>query len=310
MTGEVGAIWRRTGWYVVPKDSREVMSIIGAIGVHSVGQRFAWRGMSSVDYRVVSSAHRRLGDQLDEDAVRDAELRLLKEARSWGLGIGDTAFVNDLQLLADMQHYGIETRLIDFTSNPMTALWFACQSPDTVQGTRNVSKSGMLLALNVSGWPSYASVGTANTWGAISNPTGATLEHALATYTPFLVESSHPNDRLRAQEGFFVTSSVPGTSSMLRMLTTPFHSLHVPFAEGDPDDLRRQLTAERVRGAPQRLPFVAVIINAGLKSKLLKYLENTYSRSPRVLFPDFAGYREFAAYGGLGSEPGAVGGRS
>lgn len=306
MTDERGSIWKRTGWYVTPNDSREVMAVIGAIGVHSVGQRFAWRGMSSADHQVTSSIHRRLGLGLGEEEVRAAELRLLKDARAWGLGLGDTAYVDDLELLADMQHYGIETRFLDFTSNPMTALWFACQTDKD----KTVSKSGLLLALNVSGWPTYASVGASNTWGHMSNPNGTTLDQALAKGVPFLVESSHPNDRLRAQEGFFVTSAVPSSSLFSRLLQTPFISLEVMFPQGDPDDLHRKLTAARVRGAPQRLPFVAIIIKANLKAKLLAYLENTYNRSARVLFPDFAGYREFAAHGGLGGEPGAVGRRS
>lgn len=305
MTNERGAIWKRAGWHITPKSSREVMSVIGAIGVYSVGQRFGWRGMSSADYKVTSSIHRRLGESLDEQQIRAAELELLRGARGWSLGIGETAYVDDLQLLADMQHYGIETRLLDFSSNPMTALWFACQKPNL-----NVSQAGVLLALNVTEWRSYASVGAANTWGHMSNPNGATLEQALNSRSPFLVESSHPNDRLRSQEGFFAASAVPETSPLIRALTTPFWSIDVPFTKGDPEDLRRRLTAEQVRGGPQRLPFVAVIIKAGLKAKLLAYLENTYNRSAKVLFPDFAGYAEFAAHGGRGGEPGAVGARS
>ena len=34
---------------------------------------------------------------------------------------------SDLDLLAELQHYGAATCLIDFTYNAMTALWFACQ---------------------------------------------------------------------------------------------------------------------------------------------------------------------------------------
>jgi hypothetical protein len=296
-----GGIWKRAGWFVTPSNSREVMSVIGAIGVYSVGQRFGWRGMSSADYRVTSSIHRRLGENLDEEAIRAAELDLLLGARMWGLGFGDTAFVDDLELLADMQHYGIETRLLDFSSNPMTALWFACQKPSF-----GVSQSGVLLALNVTGWPSYASVGAGNTWGHITNPNGSTLDQALNTRNPFLVESSHPNNRLRSQEGFFAASAVPASSPLSRALKTPFWSIEVPFSQGDPDDLRDRLTADRVRGGPSRLPFVAVIINASLKTKLRAYLENTFNRSAKVLFPDFAGYADFAAHGGRGGKVGAV----
>lgn len=304
MVNERGSIWKQTGWYITPRNAREVMSVVGAVGVHSIGQRFAWRGMSSADYRVTSSIHRRLGVDLDERSIREAELRLLTQARTWGLGIGESGYVDDLELLANLQHYGIETRLLDFTSNPMTALWFACQAPSS----NAVSPSGVLLALNVSDWPTHTSASSRATTAHMDSPHGATLSMALNSNVPFLVESSRPNDRLRAQEGFFVASAVPTTSTFRRSLLTPFWSIGVQFSTGDPDDLRNRLTAERVRGAPKRIPFVAVIIKPNIKRKLLTYLENTFNRSAGVLFPDYAGFREFAAHGGRGGEPGDVSG--
>lgn len=270
----------------MPKDSREVMALIGAIGVYSSGQRFAWRGMSSQDYRLTSSLHRDLGNRVGEDQFRDVELGLLRDARAWGLGVGETEYVDNLGLLADLQHYGVHTRLIDFTNNPMTALWFACQEP-TTPGT---SKSGILLALNVTKWPGHLTVGDQGTWGHISDPHGATLSHALNTKQPFLVEVSHPNDRLRAQEGLFVASAIPEPS--LRRSASPFGSLDVAFTRGDGPKLHSSLTTSRSQGAPSRIPFVAVVIKAGLKQKLLRYLASSYNRTARVLFPDYAGFAE------------------
>src|SRR3954469_10219862 len=125
MAGQGGAGWKRAGRFIVPKSARGVMGGLGSIGVFSRGQRFAWRGMRSADYALRSSLHRRLGGAMSETRTRAAEKQLLADARSWGLGVTATGHVDDLQLLADLQHYGIPTRLIDFTSNPMTALWFA-----------------------------------------------------------------------------------------------------------------------------------------------------------------------------------------
>lgn len=41
------------------------------------------------------------------------------------------------------------------------------------------------------------------------------------------------------------------------------------------------------------LPFVAVGIKPEVKRQLLPSLQATYNRSARVLFPDFAGFKEF-----------------
>src|SRR4051812_2492739 len=112
MPGDAGRTWKRTGWYVVPRTAREVMQILGAVGVHSRGQQFAWRGMSSADFDLRSSLHRALGPHATEKHMRAAEVRELKRAREWGLGLTPTGHVDDLQLLADLQHFGAPTRLL------------------------------------------------------------------------------------------------------------------------------------------------------------------------------------------------------
>jgi len=303
LVGRNGRVWKSTGWWVAPSTARDTMNILGAVGVFSARQRFAWRGMSSADYSLSSSLHRRLGVlSTDERSLREAELKCLADARAWGLGSGETEFLDDLEVLADMQHYGVETRLIDVSSNPMTALWFACQTPRLA----DVSRTGVLLAVNVSSWERYISIGerAAPAEGRAANE--VTLERALARNSSFVVEAAHPNARLRAQEGFFLASPVPSA----RDANGPFQSLSIPHEHGNPEALAKSLTGDRTPGAPRWLPFVAILISPALKKKLLKYLEGTYNRSARTLFPDYAGFREFAAHGGDGGEPGDVASQS
>jgi len=296
--GDGGMIWKRTGWYVQPRSARDVMRILGGIGVYSAGQRFAWRGMSSADFELQSSLHRRLGFHAAEEDLRAAEVAILSRAREWGLGVTETGHVDDLQLLADLQHYDVPTRLIDFTSNPMTALWFACQDAPEKGGKydRRIARSGVVVALNITKWPRHTSVGDPHrgiTWDQLGDPRGATLKHALDLAVPFVVDQSVPNSRLRAQEGFFIASAVPEPKGLARYFQ-PFASLSIDAARGNPEELAARLTEERGRGNPQLVPFVAVIIGAGLKRKLLSYLENSYNRHPGALFPDYQG---FARYG-------------
>ncbi len=46
----------------------------------------------------------------------------------------------DFDILAKMQHYGLPTRLLDFSINPLVALYFACES--------KISKNGRILCHN------------------------------------------------------------------------------------------------------------------------------------------------------------------
>lgn len=292
----VGGAWRATGYSTTPNSSTEVMATLGAIGVFSTGQRFAWRGMSSADYSVESSLQRALAKAKqgqDETHVRASELATLESARDWGLGVGRYGNVDDLQLLADLQHYGVPTRLVDFTSNPMTALWFACQDPSV----KGVGKSGLVLALNVTGWQELSSGNAALSWDHVDHPWANTLTQALAG-KPFIVRAIEPNVRAAAQEGYFVAGRVPEQSSEV------FRSFEVPFEPLEPESLI--FDGDRSRGAPRKLPFVAVIIKAGLKSKLLRYLGGSYNRSARTLFPDFPGFREFSTSQGSGEPSAAV----
>jgi hypothetical protein len=270
------------------------MSVLGSIGVFSSGQRFAWRGMSSADFDLRSSLHRRLGARASEAQVRRAELDILQRARSWGLGVTANGPVDDLQLLADLQHFGVPTRLIDFTSNPMTALWYACQASSDPK----VARSGLLLALDVAKWRVVDSVAApiGKTYGGLTDPTGNALATALADAAPFVVRSVIPNERLRAQEGFFVAGAQPKAGLKQRIRSGPFTSLDIEQRVGDRDELEARLVAERGRGGPGAMPYVAVVIRSDLKKKLLQYLEGTFNRSARVLFPDYAGFRDFGSH--------------
>jgi hypothetical protein len=281
-------LWNKTDFAVSPESARKVMACIGSIGVYRSGQRFAWRGLASADFDLSSSLHRTIRDRtttpVAEKQMRAEELAILAQARTWRLGQTLTGPVNDLQLLAELQHFGIRTRLIDVTSNPMTALWFACQPSPA-----GSAKAGVLVALNTSGWTPYESVGSewaAPTYGGQKQPTAITLITALATGKPFIVNPSTPNDRMRAQEGYFVASSTPA------VITSPFADLTLDKAP-PPATLLDDLLGDRGRGGPRSLPYVAIIIRSNLKAKLLNFLEHTYNRTAAVLFPDYLGFKDY-----------------
>lgn len=194
----------------------ELMRAVSRIGTLQAGRRYVWRGIADHRYRVRSSLVRRLAEELDamptERQVRRRELALIREARAWGLELGMGTLVTDLHMLAFLQHHGVPTRLLDVTSNPMTALWFACQS----RGSRG--SSGALFAFDVTGFPEYLTVDPAAqpTRGSHEDPLGWPLTLALARSTrdrqAFLLRPSLPDARMQAQEGLFISGTMADDS--------------------------------------------------------------------------------------------------
>lgn len=102
---------------------------------------YAYRGQSSAEWSLHSAATRRLTENLGDGALIAPEFSkvyidyhretLVDAARTRGFGIETGRDISDLQLLAKLQHFGAATGLLDFTWNPLVALWFASRESDS-----------------------------------------------------------------------------------------------------------------------------------------------------------------------------------
>jgi hypothetical protein len=286
------ARWVPRGWGRRMDSADDVMRAIGRIGTLQSGRKYVWRGTTNYRWPMRSSLFRALIDEHpeklpDEAEIRERELEIIAAAREWDIGLEMGLLATDFYMLALLQHHGAPTRLLDVTSNPMTALWFACQ-----RGSGSRDTTGALMAFDVTDLDTHRTVDPARTptWGSVGDPLGSDLQSALAKSAaegrPFLVRPSLPDKRMAAQEGLFITGAVPAdpTPAAEGFALPPgapptAAGLDVLFAEQN-----------RTRGRPPRLPFCVLTIPTSLKASLLPHLQATYNRTARVMYPDIAGF--------------------
>jgi len=115
---------------------------------------YAYRGQANASWGVESAAYRRLKKGKSEAEVKAINQQyfidyhrqeILEPARMNGYGIKNGQKLSDLELLAELQHNGAATCLIDFTRDFFVALWFACQSYKDEDGGE---QDGKVFVLN------------------------------------------------------------------------------------------------------------------------------------------------------------------
>jgi len=302
--------WAASGWGHRVGNQDELFRAVSRIGSLQAGRRYVWRGVSDARYRVRSSLLRHLlaeqgaAGPPTEQTLRGRERAILREARSWGLGFGATGFVPDLHLLTSLQHHGVPTRLLDVTTNPMTAMWFACQSSPGESAT-----AGALFAFDVTFAPQYETLEFGPTaYGAMSDPPGWSLGSALTVsardHKPFMVRPTVRDARMQAQEGLFIGGALPSDPTPPAALED--FDLAQSSAPGRDRLSRLFAPDDRPAGRPMSLPFCALVIPPAVKSKALPHLLGTYDRRFATMFPDVEGFAAALTQGELDLTPPSV----
>ncbi|MFF7021293.1 FRG domain-containing protein [Streptomyces klenkii] len=298
--------WLSNGWAFQANSPEELMQAVYRIGILGTEQRYAWRGVPDSRYRVAASLIRRLTEGTgstfrppSESQVEEQEKFILEKARRWGIGL-EVSKPTQFHLLAALQHHGVPTRLLDVTSNPLTALWFAClPRADLPQDV-----AGALLAFEVSKYPPYRTFTYSDEEipGAAAEPStlmGA-LDKSRSDHRPFTLHPTFKDSRMQAQEGFFISGSIPKTPDIAGIDGMPF-----PQPVRPPG--RSNLSALFAATLPnkrtiKRLPFTVIIVPPAVKRKMREHLEGTFNRNWESLFPDIEGFAEAFRAGALKAE--------
>lgn len=284
------AIWNRA-WARSPKSPEELWADIGFLSFSlGIETKFVWRGLPNTDFEVKSSLARKLSEneiEPTEANLRFNEVRAIKAAREWGLGHSQYGYASDLHLLALMQHHGIPTRLVDVTHNPLTALWFACADPGLMD------KPGVLVSMAVSDISVIETVPVMpkQTYGSIADPLAfdysQALEKSASNRLPFLVQPIIRDPRMTAQEGLFITASVPEKSDATPLWGFPYEANWTLLS------LIAQMRDMGVSIQGDHWPSfgtLGLIIEPHIKRMILPILENSFNRSHRSMYPDLSGF--------------------
>ena len=246
------------------KDIEGYLKEVSEIKAKWPNSTLVFRGQENEEWRLDSSAERRLKASLpSQEGITEPFLEyndnLLKKCRLKNYDKREQKQLDDLELLADLQHHGAATCLIDFTRNALIALWFSCKKSDA---------NGKVFVVNTADEKIFLEV----------------------THTDIKDES------IRDILGFKTRNTDKDQADELPAPETPATPPDKPsFWYWTPAHLNERITAQHSLflfgiPSPRKLRSEEIIIESVNKEQIRKELEELHDICEESLFPDFVGF--------------------
>lgn len=227
----------------------------------------AFRGQGDENWPLASSAERRLkassGTQdkvskVSKGIFLEYHQNLLTRCKLKNYDQRGGKPLNELELLADLQHHGAATCLLDFTRNALVALWFACEKGES-------ESDGKVFVVN-----------TAD-------------QRAFLEITPADIADRSIRDILE-----FKTREVDKEKPPARETPASFQDKQ-EFWHWFPAHLNERIPVQHslfLFGPPpvEKLKRKELIVKSGSKEQIRRELRELYDIHEESLFPDFAGF--------------------
>jgi hypothetical protein len=171
-----------------------------------------YRGCGKISYQLKPSLYRHNNSQNIEDLIR-LEKFLLERFRQRSIPFHSRQIADPWEWLFLMQHYGVPTRLLDWSESPLLALFFAVTCTHHTLGASGkplFSDDAAIWILNPSKWNKHSidlrsfEPSVLTTDDANSNAYKPIADVKTMKSFPIAIYGTHNSQRIVAQRGVFV----------------------------------------------------------------------------------------------------------
>lgn len=283
-----------TSWSELTQRIDDILTVHG-----SATDALVWRGVSDARWGLFSSLYRRLkmtkSTVEERDMLAEEHLIITRARREWRLDQ-----MSSLEILAHIQHYGGPTRLLDVTSNPLIASWFAVEEMWSTDGEPQREVDSRVFCFYVGEW-----IGLQGDWAGQELPwrdwqtTQAKVQNGWGTgLTRRVWRPPAYNSRISAQNGAFLIDGVPfGYSGSNTFYKKPgsggdrWRIGEVRDASSIPIKLN---DATRAKQLDSSSPAFSFKIAKAARKEIRARLEQNYGYSAASLYSDLFGLAQYA----------------